>query len=309
MLAILEGFRATTTVFYSTHILDDVQRVSDTVCILNKGTIAAQGPIGQLLAGGAGIAFAVEVQGDVDRAKAALLEQRWVEDVVVSRGPDAATLRVTVTDAETAEAQLQRVLLADDGLVIRHFTRENGGPRIRLRQTGRGGAAMSGSSGTSGLERVSAGGWRSGLSNLMGAAFGSWWRTRTWVVQSLLWTAVINGSLAAFIWGDAPDDVTVFTLFGVMTMFAAIAVAILMQEAIVGEKRSGTAAWVLSKPVSRPAFVLSKLVPNAVGIVVTMLAIPSAVLFRAADGGRHRLLASAASRSARRSPPSTCCST
>jgi len=60
-------------------------------------------------------------------------------------------------------------------------------------------------------------------------------------------------------------------------MFAAIAVAILMQEAIVGEKKSGTAAWVMSKPVSRPAFVLSKLVPNAVGIIVTMLAIPSTV--------------------------------
>ena len=124
VLAILDGFRATTTVFYSTHILDDVQRVSDTVCILNKGVVAAQGPIEQLLSGGTGIAFAVDVQGDVDRAKAALLGQRWVEDVVVSRGPEAATLRVTVTDAETAEAQLQRVLLADDGLVIRHFTRE-----------------------------------------------------------------------------------------------------------------------------------------------------------------------------------------
>ncbi len=124
VLAILDGFRATTTVFYSTHILDDVQRVSDTVCILNKGIVAAQGPIEQLLSGGTDIAFAVDVQGDVDRARVALLEQRWVEDVAVSRGPDAATLRVTVTDAETAEAQLQRVLLADDGLVIRHFTRE-----------------------------------------------------------------------------------------------------------------------------------------------------------------------------------------
>jgi ABC-2 type transport system permease protein len=137
---------------------------------------------------------------------------------------------------------------------------------------------MISSSGTSGLVRVSAGGWRSGLSNLMAAAFGSWWRTRLWVIQSLLWTVVINGSLAAFIWGDAPEGMTVFTLFGVMSMFAAIAVTIVMQEAVVGEKKSGTAAWVMSKPVSRPAFVLSKLVPNALGIIVTMLAIPSAVL-------------------------------
>jgi ABC-2 type transport system permease protein len=137
---------------------------------------------------------------------------------------------------------------------------------------------MASSLGTAGLERVTERGWRSGLSVLMGAAFGSWWRTRRWVIQSLLWTVVINGSLAAVIWGGAPDDMSVFTLYGVMTMFAAIAVTVLMQEAIVGEKRSGTAAWVLSKPASRPAFVLSKLVPNAVGIFVTMLLIPSAVL-------------------------------
>lgn len=134
------------------------------------------------------------------------------------------------------------------------------------------------SSGTAGLARVTESGWRSGLSNLMSAAFDSWWRTRTWVIQSLIWTAVINGALAAVIWGEAPDDVSVFTLFGVITMFAAIAVTILMQEAIVGEKKSGTAAWVLSKPASRTAFVLSKLVPNAVGVIATMLVIPSVVL-------------------------------
>ena len=137
---------------------------------------------------------------------------------------------------------------------------------------------MASSSGIAGLERVTERGWRSGMSILMGAAFGSWWRTSSWVVQSLLWTAVINGSLAAVIWGESLDDMTVFTLYGVMTMFAAIAVTIVMQEAIVGEKKSGTAAWVLSKPASRHAFMISKLVPNAIGILATMLVIPSAVL-------------------------------
>ena len=121
-------------------------------------------------------------------------------------------------------------------------------------------------------------GWRAGVSTLMSAGFGSWWRTKEWWTQALLWTVVINGSVAVAVWGDAPDGLDVFTLFGVMTMFAAIAVAILMQEEIVGEKRSGTAAWVLSKPVSREAFMLSKLVPNAVGVLATMIAIPSAFL-------------------------------
>ncbi len=132
--------------------------------------------------------------------------------------------------------------------------------------------------GTAALHPLNERGWRAGLPTLMRAGFGSWWRTKEWWAQALLWTGIINGSMAAVVWGDAADGPDVFTLYGVMTMFGAIAVAILMQEAIVGEKRSGTAAWVLSKPASREAFMLSKLVPNAVGVIATMIAIPSAVL-------------------------------
>lgn len=128
------------------------------------------------------------------------------------------------------------------------------------------------------LVRLDEHGWRRGLSNLMRAGFGSWWGTSTWWIQSLLWTAVINGSLAAIIWGEQPGDITVFTLYGVMTMFASIAVVIQMQEELVGEKRGGTAAWVMSKPVSRTTFMLAKLVPNAVGVLATMIVIPSIVL-------------------------------
>ncbi|WP_062377767.1 ABC transporter ATP-binding protein [Demequina pelophila] len=124
VLAILEGFRETSTVFYSTHILDDVQRVSDTVCILNKGEIAAQGSIGDVLAGGDEIAYAVEVRGDVGRARAALLAQAWVTEVSVAARGDAATLRVTVTDPEPADAHMQRVLLEDESLVVTQFRRE-----------------------------------------------------------------------------------------------------------------------------------------------------------------------------------------
>jgi ABC-2 type transport system permease protein len=132
--------------------------------------------------------------------------------------------------------------------------------------------------GTAGMQALDQRGWRAGVSTLMRSGFGSWWRTKEWWTQALLWTVVINGSVAVAVWGDAPDGIDVFTLYGVMTMFAAIAVAILMQEAIVGEKRNGTAAWVLSKPASREAFMLSKLVPNAVGVIATMIVIPSLFL-------------------------------
>jgi ABC-2 type transport system permease protein len=52
-----------------------------------------------------------------------------------------------------------------------------------------------------------------------------------------------------------------------------------MQDAIVGEKREGTAAWVLSKPLTRPSFVLSKVFANCVGILVTMILVPFCISF------------------------------
>ena len=45
VLAVMERLRRHTTIFYCTHILDDVQRVSDTVAILNQGQLVAQGPV------------------------------------------------------------------------------------------------------------------------------------------------------------------------------------------------------------------------------------------------------------------------
>ncbi len=128
VLGILEQFRATSTVFYSTHILDDVQRVSDIVCILKDGRIIAQGPLAQVLAGGSESVFVAVVEGDVQRARASLLEQSWVTQVGVDGGDASARLRITVSDAEVAAARLQRVLLADETLVVTEFTR----PAVRL---------------------------------------------------------------------------------------------------------------------------------------------------------------------------------
>ena len=123
VLSILEQFKATSTVFYSTHILDDVQRVSDMVCILKDGRIVRQGPLDDVLAGGTESLFTVAVEGDVERARTSLLDEPWVQTVAVDGGSTSAELRVVVSDVEVAAARLQRVLLADENLVVREFTR------------------------------------------------------------------------------------------------------------------------------------------------------------------------------------------
>ena len=60
----MERLRKYTTIFYSTHILDDVQRVSDTVAILNHGQLVAQAPIEELLAGTGSILYHLKFKGD-----------------------------------------------------------------------------------------------------------------------------------------------------------------------------------------------------------------------------------------------------
>jgi len=128
VLAILEQFRATSTVFYSTHILDDVQRVSDIVCILKDGRIISQGPLEQILAGGSESVFVAVVEGDVQRARTTVLDQPWVTQVDVDGDGHSARMRITVSDAEVGAARLQRLLLADETLVVTEFTR----PSVRL---------------------------------------------------------------------------------------------------------------------------------------------------------------------------------
>src|SRR4051794_28278925 len=49
VLDLMEGLRDQATIFYSTHILDDVQRVSDHVAILDKGRLVRAAPTADLL--------------------------------------------------------------------------------------------------------------------------------------------------------------------------------------------------------------------------------------------------------------------
>jgi ABC-2 type transport system ATP-binding protein len=120
----MERLRKYTTIFYCTHILDDVQRVSDTVAILNHGELVASGPIEDLLAAGEGLAYEVTLEGDVESAYRRATSQPWVTGIKASRRNDYTHWIVAVADGEAAKAQLLRLLLADDGLVVTDFHRK-----------------------------------------------------------------------------------------------------------------------------------------------------------------------------------------
>jgi ABC-2 type transport system permease protein len=118
-------------------------------------------------------------------------------------------------------------------------------------------------------------GWKRGMSNVLRGELRRWFRTSTWWRQILIWAASINliflltSVSAPRDQLPASDSLMIFNIF--MGLAGPIGVSIIMQSAVVGEKRSGTAAWVLSKPVSRQAFILAKIFSSTIGLTVTML--------------------------------------
>ena len=123
VLEVMERLRKHTTIFYSTHILEDVQRVSDTVAILNQGRLIAQAPIEELMSGNDGIVYSLSVRGDGKSAHQNILDHPWVESVIMESTDADTTLNVKVTDQHQAEAELLRLVLADGATVVTQYGR------------------------------------------------------------------------------------------------------------------------------------------------------------------------------------------
>jgi ABC-2 type transport system ATP-binding protein len=124
VLAVMEKLREHTTIFYSTHILDDVERVSDTVVILNKGALVAQGPIEDILAWGQAAAFLLTVKGDSAAVEHRLRSQPWVTDIKEMSRNGRVSWQIQVSDPDLAEAQLVPLALSGGDVTICEFGRK-----------------------------------------------------------------------------------------------------------------------------------------------------------------------------------------
>jgi len=122
-------------------------------------------------------------------------------------------------------------------------------------------------------------GWRMGLGNMLSKEISSWLRTRRWWMQCLIALALLNGLFVANM--EATHSVFNAGLsFLMIAGWAAPFVAILMgQDSILGERQSGTAAWVLSKPLRRPAFILAKLIAYGLGLLATWVVLPGGIAY------------------------------
>jgi ABC-2 type transport system permease protein len=130
-----------------------------------------------------------------------------------------------------------------------------------------------------------------GFGNMLNKELMDWFGTRRWVVQTIVWLTIVNGLMAFIIFivptMDPSEEMGAEQVlamapglyFNFVILFGAIGMIILAQDEIIQEKQSGTAAWILSKPVSRSAFVLTKLLSNFVGGLIFVAGITGAVAF------------------------------
>lgn len=138
-----------------------------------------------------------------------------------------------------------------------------------------------------------------GFSNLLSKENRAWWGTRRWWVNALLWTVLLCGLTAIMLFMPNEEvyeateaeinqaggligytlrvGLNVFFQFGVPIL--AIGTVIQAQDLIIGEKQSGVAEWLLSKPVARRAYVMAKVAANALSVMVLLVGLPSALVY------------------------------
>jgi ABC-2 type transport system ATP-binding protein len=120
VLDFIEGLRGQCTVFMSTHILADVERVCDTVGIINHGKLVIADSRETLESHYAVPAFEVEVDSQSEVGLApwsnAIRQERWVKSVVLQ----GLVARVVVSDVEMAKKELLASIL-QAGLTLTRY--------------------------------------------------------------------------------------------------------------------------------------------------------------------------------------------
>lgn len=137
-----------------------------------------------------------------------------------------------------------------------------------------------------------------GFTNLFYKENRAWWGTRRWWINALLWPIILCGLLTNILFvptvaslateadiaraGSVDAHIltmglSVFFEFGVTAL--AIGAVILAQDLIISEKQNGVAEWLLSKPISKPAFILAKLAANLIPVLIFMIGLPALLAY------------------------------
>ena len=116
MIAALKG---RTTVFFSTHILTDVERVCDTVAILDHGRVVRQAPMSELKREGHALRVLVELEEGAEDLEPLVAGEPWVTEC----RREGHSLRCIVSDISAARRAIP-ALVAGRGLAMVRMAEE-----------------------------------------------------------------------------------------------------------------------------------------------------------------------------------------
>jgi ABC-2 type transport system ATP-binding protein len=118
VIQIMERLRGSTTVFYSTHILQDVERVADHVAIIRDGQRVLQAPMRDLLA--TGDALVLEVEGEPTALVADLRRQPYIARAESTAVPGSrlCRIRLDVADIDVARQAIPPRVVAHDVVFV-----------------------------------------------------------------------------------------------------------------------------------------------------------------------------------------------
>ena len=120
MLETILALKGQTTVFVSTHILGDVERICDRVAIINRGRMVTTGSIDELRSRHQESAFEIEFEEDPGPMALKLAGVPWVNSMEGVQEGTRRVFRVQVNDIETAKRELPR-LVYESGLTLLRY--------------------------------------------------------------------------------------------------------------------------------------------------------------------------------------------
>ncbi len=112
----IESLSEKKTVFFSTHILADVERVCNSVAIIDKGRLIAQGSLDELKDRYTRPTFTLELDANVVPLGKRLKTVPWVTSV----SSDKNILTVDVSDVKAAQVELAGII-AESSLPLRRL--------------------------------------------------------------------------------------------------------------------------------------------------------------------------------------------
>ena len=120
VLESIRSLKGETTVFISTHILADVERICDRVAIINKGKLVSMGAIDELRAQRGRSLFEIEFEGDGAAMNTSLEQVPWIRSSRIELQDERTLLQVDVSDLETAKKELPRLLVGSGLTLLRY---------------------------------------------------------------------------------------------------------------------------------------------------------------------------------------------